>query len=669
MTAWIASIVHAIVDLAGSNPELVAAIVFAAAFSEAIVVVGALVPGTALILTLAAAAGAGGHPIWPIVAAAALGAVASDGVSYWFGHRWRAHIVERWPFSRHPELLARGDAFFERHGGKSILLARFLPGVRAIVPVSAGMSGMSAARFYTANVSSAVVWAVSHILPSAFLGVAVGVLGAASGRAVVVLAALAATVYVVFRLARLVWGRVVAALEIVREQMFSAMRDRPGRLAHLAATMLDPERPDARAAALLVFSFGVVIVGFATLVDAVAARGEIARADHAVGNLALALRNDWADAVFQTISAFGDFAVIATVIAAALCRLVWKGERRLAATFAGIVAVTAFFVPTLKATIAITRPFPMYAGADAFSFPSGHATWSALTYGFVGWLASRGVAGRSAFVPLAVAASLIASIALARVYLGAHWPSDVLTGLLFGFGAVLVVAIQFFRGALSAVAPARFGLALAALTIVAGGANAALTWSTAQARYAREPVVRTISVEDWLAGDWRTLPARRTDLGGDTEEPFTAQWAGTPAALTAALTRDGWYAPEPWSLLAVTAAFRTSAPLSAVPVTPELSDGRTAVLALVRDDPAGGRLVARFWPTTLRVGTTTASMPVLEGTITHERRLRLFERPIWPVAVASAPFPVEALPNAIPVTRAAGGTILLAGEVPLGGTN
>ena len=113
MTAWLASLVHTIVGLAGSNPWLVAAIVFAAAFSEAIVVVGALVPGTALILALAAAAGAGGHPVWPIVTAAALGAVASDGVSFWFGHRYRSHIAERWPFTRHPELLARGDAFFD----------------------------------------------------------------------------------------------------------------------------------------------------------------------------------------------------------------------------------------------------------------------------------------------------------------------------------------------------------------------------------------------------------------------------------------------------------------------------------------------------------------------------------------------------------------------------
>jgi len=664
MTAWLASLVHTIVGLAGSNPWLVAAIVFAAAFSEAIVVVGALVPGTALILALAAAAGAGGHPVWPIVTAAALGAVASDGVSFWFGHRYRSHIAERWPFTRHPELLARGDAFFERHGGKSVLLARFLPGVRAVVPVSAGMAGMPVDRFYAANVSSAVIWAASHVLPGAFLGVALGVLGAASGRALVVLAALLLTVYVAVRFVRFVWSRLVMTLERLREVLIETARHRGDPLSRAAAAMLEPDRPDARVSALLVLSLGAVVTGFVALVDAVVARGEIARADHAIGNLALSLRNDWADAVFQTISAFGDVAVIVSVIAAVLVWLLWRGERRLAVTFAGIVAVTAIFVPTLKATVGIPRPFPMYSGAEAFSFPSGHATWSALVYGFVGWLASRDRTGSRAPVPLAVAGALIASIALARVYLGAHWPSDVLTGLSFGFGAVLVVAIQFSRGTFSAVDPARFGIVLAAVAIVAGGMNAAMTWTTAEARYAREPTVRTVSVERWLTDEWRTLPARRTDLGGDSEEPFTVQWAGTPTALTATLERDGWHRPQPWSLRTVADAFRLSTPLSTIPVTPELSDGRAATLELVRSDGADERLVARFWPTGLRVGTETTSVPVLEGTISRERRIHLFGLPIWPIAMSTPLPPAVSLPDAIRVTGTAGETILLAREAP-----
>lgn len=665
MTAWIASIVHAIVDLAGSDPWLVAAIVFAAAFGEAIVVVGALVPGTALILALAAAAGAGGHPVWPIVAAATLGAVASDGVSFWFGRRWRSHIAEYWPFTRHPDLLARGDAFFERHGGKSVLLARFLPGVRAIVPVSAGMSGMSAKAFHAANLSSAVVWAVSHVVPSAFLGVALGVLGAASGRALVALAALLLAVYLAVRLTRLVWPRAVAALEDLREALFAAALRRRDPLSRLAAAVLDPDRPDARASMVLVLALGAVVTGLVVLVDGVAARGEIGRADHAIGNVVLSLRNDWADAVFQTISAFGDVAVIVPVIAVVLIWLLWKGERRLAATFAGVVVVTALFVPTLKATIGITRPFPMYSGAEAFSFPSGHATWSALVYGFSGWLASRGAAGRWNFVPLAAAGAPIVSIAAARVYLGAHWPSDVLTGLLFGFGAVLLVAIQFFRRPLATVDPARFGIAVAAVAILAGGTDAALTWSTAAARYAREPIVRTVSIDRWIAEDWRALPTRRTDLGGDTEEPFTAQWAGTPASLAATLERSGWQTPRPWSLPTVAAALRPTTPLSAVPVTPTLSDGRTVALAMVKDDGADARLVARFWPTALRVGTEAASMPLFEGMMARERRILLFGFPVWPIAVSTLPFPTEALPGAIAATGETGVRVLLARETPL----
>lgn len=663
MTGWIDTAIQSIVGFAGANPWVVAAIIFAAAFSEAIVVIGALVPGTAMIIAFAAAAGAGHHPVWPILLAATLGAIASDGVSFWLGHRYKAHIVEHWPFTRHPDLLARGDAFFERHGGKSVLLARFLPGVRAVVPVSAGISGMPVGRFYLANVTSALLWSAFHILPSALLGASLAVLGAASGRARLALAALIVTIFVALWLARFAWSRIVVALERIRERLFEAMRTRNGALAHLVATGLDPDRADVRALALLVILLGVVVSGFVALVNLVAAGGEIARADHALSNLMLSVRSDWADAVFMTISAYGDSTVITLVILGVLGWLLWTGEKGLALVFATLVAVTFGFVPALKSAIGIARPFPMYAGAEVYSFPSGHATWSALVYGFIGWWVSRSLVGRWSSVPVAIASALIAAIALARIYLGAHWPSDVLAGLLFGSGSVLIVAILFQRKTFPiGDGAAHFGFALMALVLVAGATDAALTWPAAQLRYARVAVPEVMSLQAWIDGGWRKLPLRRVDLGGDTEEPFTAQWAGTPAALAATLEKTGWQAPQTWSSRAAAALFLPSASLAALPPAPMLSDGREAALVMVKADPAGGRFVARFWSTKLRIGSGAKTIPVLEGLMAHERHVVFLDVFNWATVDGHVPFPRQALPNASPVTAPSGAKLLLAHE-------
>ena len=80
---------------------------------------------------------------WLAAAAAVVGAILGDGASYWLGRHYRARIRAMWPLRQHPGLLARGQAYFERNGGKSVFLGRFLGPVRAIVP---GSSQASACR-------------------------------------------------------------------------------------------------------------------------------------------------------------------------------------------------------------------------------------------------------------------------------------------------------------------------------------------------------------------------------------------------------------------------------------------------------------------------------------------------------------------------------------------
>ena len=130
--------------------------VFALALSESIPIIGLVVPGTAVILALSALVPSGVLVLWPLLIAATLGAIAGDGISFWLGHRYHREILSLWPLNRRPELIERSEAFFVGHGDKSVFLARFTPGVRAFVPLLAGMLGMSVGRFYAVNVASAL---------------------------------------------------------------------------------------------------------------------------------------------------------------------------------------------------------------------------------------------------------------------------------------------------------------------------------------------------------------------------------------------------------------------------------------------------------------------------------------------------------------------------------
>jgi membrane protein YqaA with SNARE-associated domain len=79
--------------------------------------------------------------------------------SYWLSRRFGRLVQHFWPLRQHPERLKRGIAFFERYGGISVFLERFLGRLRATMPTAAGIMHMPTCRFYAANISSAMIWA------------------------------------------------------------------------------------------------------------------------------------------------------------------------------------------------------------------------------------------------------------------------------------------------------------------------------------------------------------------------------------------------------------------------------------------------------------------------------------------------------------------------------
>jgi undecaprenyl-diphosphatase len=132
------SYLRAIIDFVATYPHMAYGLVFLAALSEALPVAGVLVPGSLVILTVSALVTTGAVALWPLLAWATAGAVVGDGFSYWLGRRYKREILLRWPFTRYPQVTAQSEAFFDRHGGKSVFLGRFVPALRSFVPLFAG---------------------------------------------------------------------------------------------------------------------------------------------------------------------------------------------------------------------------------------------------------------------------------------------------------------------------------------------------------------------------------------------------------------------------------------------------------------------------------------------------------------------------------------------------
>jgi membrane protein DedA with SNARE-associated domain len=189
----------AVVDYVSAHSHYAYIAIFLLALSEAIPVVGTVVPGSTLIIGISTlAAGASANP-WILLIAATVGAIAGDGLSFWLGQKYHREVLSSWPLNQYPQFIARSEKFIIRYGAASVFLARFTAIVRAFVPLVSGILRMSPRQFYAANILSALAWAPAHVFPAVLLAMALRLTDAsAEQRTIVVIAALVVATFIIF---------------------------------------------------------------------------------------------------------------------------------------------------------------------------------------------------------------------------------------------------------------------------------------------------------------------------------------------------------------------------------------------------------------------------------------------------------------------------------------
>src|ERR1700749_209415 len=161
----VSSFIDQLVAFVSTNAWLAFPTLLLAALLEAVPVVGSVIPGSTIILALSALVPSGDLQLPWVLAAAVGGAVLGDGSAFWIGHRTQREILSTWPMANYPGVLARGEAFFNRWGALAVFFARFVPPIRAFVPITAGALGMPPMRFYAVNIPAILLLAPAHVLP------------------------------------------------------------------------------------------------------------------------------------------------------------------------------------------------------------------------------------------------------------------------------------------------------------------------------------------------------------------------------------------------------------------------------------------------------------------------------------------------------------------------
>ncbi len=147
------------------------AILFAIIFSETGFVVTPFLPGDSLLFVAGAVAASGAMDVHLLVVLLVLAAIAGNTVNYaigrWLGKRFFTDRGSRWLNPRH---LDKAHAFYAEHGGKAVIISRFLPIVRTYIPFVAGLGAMDPGRFTAFNVAGGVLWVASLAYAGYFFG-------------------------------------------------------------------------------------------------------------------------------------------------------------------------------------------------------------------------------------------------------------------------------------------------------------------------------------------------------------------------------------------------------------------------------------------------------------------------------------------------------------------
>jgi len=161
----VTSLIDPFISFVSTHAWLAYLTLFLAALLEAVPIVGAVIPGSTIIFALSALVPGGELKLGWVLLAAIAGALLGDGSAFLLGYREQREILKTWPLSNYPRLVSQSEAFFNRWGTLAVFFARFVPPIRAFVPITAGALGMAPAMFYAVNIPAVLLWAPAHVLP------------------------------------------------------------------------------------------------------------------------------------------------------------------------------------------------------------------------------------------------------------------------------------------------------------------------------------------------------------------------------------------------------------------------------------------------------------------------------------------------------------------------
>ncbi len=421
--------------------QLVYWVMLLISFLESFAFVGLIIPGTSLIVFAGVLSSQKIIKLGGLVVAVAVGGILGDAASFYLGKKGTKWFSTNNRIFK-TEYLKKGEAFFLKHGNRSVIFARFFGPIRPVVPFVAGVFKMPSKKFFLYNVISAVISAPLYVGIGYFLGNASGHVEKSIGRVGVLLLTgaviLTALLYFKKNLAKMGQDFFVQLADFLKA-LFKYMRDSFTQVGfvrhHPKGINFLKHRVTVKEISGLPLTLGfflviIIIFFWGGIMKDLSNSSTINNIDFSVSEALLGARDKNIVNILWFITYFGSVWVLTPVVVLSTLFLWFKKRRQYIAPFIFCVLGGTAMGLVLKLITARPRPTlaPIYQ-ERLYSFPSLHSFGALLVYGFIAYILISMTTNWKRKINLVFFTSLfVLVIGFSRLYLGVHFLSDVIAG-------------------------------------------------------------------------------------------------------------------------------------------------------------------------------------------------------------------------------------------------
>lgn len=577
------SFVHGLVTTLHTHPNWGYCIAFFIAFIESLAIIGTIIPGSVTMTAIGALVGSGVLPASWTFLIAIIGALSGDFISYWVGKYFDQRLANIWPFKNHPQWIPAGKLFFEKHGGKSVIIGRFFGPVRSFVPLIAGLLHMHPVYFLFAASISATLWAFVYMMPGVLIGaLSMELPPSLATKFILSIFAAIIIIWLLLWITRFTVQKIWGVIDLAVSKIWKKMQAR--KAWHFITTPLaDPREPDLHNQLFLLLG---AIVSFTLLLIFlwnITHHGILTALNQPLYELLQSIRTPFADSIMTLFTLLGDRKCILGFAVAILLWLTYQRNWRAAAHWLALMVLVIGSALTIKYGYYSPRPSPDLPANSTSSLPSGHTIFTLAFFGFLSVLIGHELPSNQRKRCYKIALSIVGLAAFSRLYLGPHWLTDIIASFLLGLTCLLIVTISYRRHLTSHISPKKLSIASIVILLILWTGYSVWKYDETLEFHQHPPKTIHITENDWWQKLNPVIPIVRPNRLGHSVDPLNIEWYGSLEDIKTLLENKGWEShPSAISFRGFFNRLSLQYPDRRLPLLPQLFHNRAPALLMTK---------------------------------------------------------------------------------------